>query len=328
MTRFGRYEILGDLGTGAMGTVYRARDTVLEREVAIKMIHTGRDVDSELLERFRREARTCARLHHPNIVTIFDLGELDHDTYIVMELLSGSDFHRLIHARTALPLEVKLRSMIEVCEALDHAHHHGIVHRDVKPANLFLTEENHIKVLDFGIARLEGSNLTVTGRIPGTPNYMAPEQIMGTGVDARSDLFSAAIVFFQLLTFAHPFRSSQIPRQIVEGEPDSLFSFDSSLPVELERVLQKALAKDPARRHQTGAEFAERLRQIMDTVRPGNASMPAMAGTAATENTETMDLPAAELSGLLRANAPAGEASSLAETIDPSVSESQARRRS
>src|ERR1035437_4763561 len=266
MTTLGRYEIVDQIGIGSMGTVYRARDTVLDREVALKTIRTGVDVEPELRERFHREARACARLQHPSIVVVYDLGEVDRTAYIAMELLSGLDFRKLIDARTDIPLAVKIEAMAQVSEALAYAHRHGIIHRDIKPSNLFLVDNKTAKILDFGIARLPSSKLTVAGRILGTPNYMAPEQILVQPTDGRSDLFSAAVVFFEFLVFAHPFRSDIIPRRIVEGEPDSLFDHDSKLPAPLEKIFERALAKDPNRRYRTGDEMGADFRAVLEAL--------------------------------------------------------------
>ena len=267
MTALGRYEIIDKIGAGAMGTVYRARDTVLDREIALKTIRTGPQVEPELHERFYREARACAGLQHPSIVVVYDFGEIDQIAYIAMELLHGSDIRKIIDRRLEIPLVKKIDAMAQVCEALAYAHRHGIVHRDVKPSNLFIIDSKCTKVLDFGIARLPSSMLTGAGRILGTPNYMAPEQILGEPSDARADLFSAAVVFFELLVYSHPFKSDQIPQRIVEGAPDSLFDHDPKLPILLERVLQRAMAKDPERRYRTGSELAGDLRAILEALR-------------------------------------------------------------
>ncbi len=249
-----------------MGTVYRARDTVLDREVALKTIRTGVEVEPELRERFYREARACARLQHPSIVVVHDLGEIDRTAYIAMELLRGLDFRKLIDARTEIALPVKIKAMAEVCDALAHAHLHGIIHRDIKPSNLFLVDGRIAKVLDFGIARLPSSRLTVAGKILGTPNYMAPEQIMVQPADARADLFSAAVVFFEFLVLAHPFKGDVISRRIVQDEPDSLFEYDSRLPAPLEKIFERAFAKNPDLRYQTGDEMAADFRAVLDAV--------------------------------------------------------------
>jgi hypothetical protein len=264
MTTLGRYQIFDKLGTGSMGTVYRAQDTILEREVALKTIRTEGDIHPELRERFYREARACARLQHPSIVVVHDLGEADQVAYIAMELLEGADFRKLIEQRVEIPLAAKLEVMAQVCDALAYAHRRGIVHRDIKPSNLFLIEKKHAKVLDFGIARLPSSHLTQEGKILGTPNYMAPEQVLGKPTDGRSDLFSAAVVFFEFLVYAHPFQGESIPRRIVEDVPDALGAAERKLPILLERVLARGLAKEPDRRYQTGDDFAADLRAVAD----------------------------------------------------------------
>src|ERR1035437_5387202 len=276
MSQLGRYEIIEQMGTGAMGNVYRARDTALDRAVALKTIRTGVDVDQGIRQRFYREARACARLQHPNIITVFDLGEVENTAYIAMELLEGADFRRIIKECRPIPVEAKIAAAAEICDAIAHAHRHGVIHRDIKPSNLFLTKDGRTKVLDFGIARLPSSRLTVAGQILGTPNYMAPEQILGNPSDGRADLFSVAVVFFELLTYVHPFQSKFIPGRIVQGEPDSLFDGNTSLPLVLEKVIARGLAKDPNQRYQTGDEFAADLRTVLDALR-GNAS-PSFSG--------------------------------------------------
>jgi len=267
MTSIGRYEIIESRGAGSMGTVYRARDTVLDRDVALKTIRTGTAVEPELRERFYREAKACARLQHPGIVSVYDLGEADGVAFIAMELLDGTDFRKAIDQRTDVPLSKKIDAMCQVCDALSHAHQHGIIHRDIKPSNLFLLSDMRAKVLDFGIARLPSSHLTVAGQILGTPNYMAPEQILSKPADMRSDLFSAALVFFEFLVYSHPFKSPMIPRRVVEGEPDSLLDYDSSLPAPLDRIFMRALAKDPEQRYRSGVDFANDLRALLDSMR-------------------------------------------------------------
>jgi serine/threonine-protein kinase len=181
-----------------------------------------------------------------------------------MELLKGCDFRRIIHERRDMPIEVKLELMIQVCEALDHAHRLGIVHRDIKPSNLFACSNSRAKILDFGLARLPSSHLTMAGRIMGTPHYMAPEQIRGQASDARADLFSAAVVLFELLVYAHPFRSAVIPRRIVEEEPDSIFDHGMDVPPLLGRIFGRGLAKKPSERYATGHDLAADLRKVLE----------------------------------------------------------------
>jgi serine/threonine protein kinase len=264
MNTLGKYEILAELGTGSMGIIYRARDTILDREVALKTFAQAGSLDPELKERFYREARFCARLHHPNIVTIYDLGEQDGTAFISMELLAGYDMRKFIGERHELPIAERIRIMAAVCDGLQHAHESGIVHRDIKPSNILLTRENVPKILDFGIARFPSSRLTMMGRVLGTPHYMAPEQIMGKPCDARSDLFAAALVTFEMLTYAHPFAGESIPRRIINDDPDSLLKLNPAAPPGLEPVMKKALSKDPAQRYQTAADLAAALRSVLD----------------------------------------------------------------
>jgi len=266
MTLLGKYELLQQLGAGSMGIVYRARDTILDREVALKVMRPETQVENETLERFRREARAGAQLKHPSIVTVYDMGETEGSgTYIAMELLDGTDWRAALKERASLSLGFKINLIVQVCEGLGHAHRHGIVHRDVKPSNLFIHQKNQAKILDFGIARLATSRLTRTGKILGTPNYMAPEQIIGQKCDSRSDLFSAAMVSFEFLSGSHPFQAPFIPKRIANDLPDRLTDIDPRLPVELENVLQKAMDKDPEERFQTGEEFASALRGVAAT---------------------------------------------------------------
>jgi predicted nucleic acid-binding protein len=267
MTRFGKYEIVSELGRGTVGAVYRARDTMLEREVALKVLSEIHSGDVELKERFYREARACARLKHPGIVTVYDFGESDGVPYMVMELLNGRDLRALRSAGHTFAPAAALELMAQVLDALAHAHRAGIVHRDVKPSNIFVQEDSSAKVLDFGIARLPASELTRAGRALGTPDYMAPEQIAGGTCEARSDIFSAAIVAFELLAGSHPFSGDNIPRRIVQSAPQSLTSLRPDLPSSLEAALYRALARQPGERYGTADEFAAALRAIMCEVR-------------------------------------------------------------
>jgi serine/threonine protein kinase len=280
MSGLGKYTILQQLGTGSMGVVYRARDKVLQRDVALKMMRAESQIDPEIVERFFREARACAQLQHPNIITVYDFGQADEGkSFIVMELLDGTDWRNAIGGGVNMPLGLKLDLMAQVCEGLAHAHRHGIVHRDIKPSNLFIHLKTQSKIVDFGIARLPLSNLTRTGKVLGTPNYMAPEQITGERCDAQSDLFSAAIVFFELLTHCHPFKAPFIPRRIALDEPDQLQDIDPSIPIELQEIFSRAFAKDPARRYQTGDELAAALRKQSLVWQLASADQPGIHGT-------------------------------------------------
>jgi serine/threonine protein kinase len=269
LSSLGKYELIEELNSGSMGTVYIARDKILDRKVALKTVLPGAHLDDELKERFYREARACARLQHPSIITIYDFGEENGTAYIAMELLTGTDVRRLIAERRPLPLDVKLDIGAMICEGLDHAHSQGIVHRDIKPSNLFVTEDGRAKILDFGIARTATSSLTMVGRVLGTPNYMAPEQILGKPCDARSDLFSVGIVLFEFIAGSHPFRGESIPRRIVREAPDDLRSALPGAPPEITSILAKALEKKPEARYQSGKDFAADLRAAAVRCRGG-----------------------------------------------------------
>jgi serine/threonine protein kinase len=277
----GKYEIVDQLGSGSMGIVYRAVDKVLDREVALKVLRAEPSAQPELMERFRREARACARLQHPNIVTVYDLGFIENTAFMAMELLDGTDWRRAIREKLRLNIAVpvQLELMAQVCDGLGHAHASGIVHRDVKPSNLFIDRRLNAKILDFGIARLPTSMLTMRGRVLGTPDYMAPEQILGETCEARSDLFAAAIVFFEFLTGVHPFRAPFIPRRISNGTPEQLNELAPLLPQIVGDIFNKALSREAAMRYQTGGEFSSALRAAADQVR--SELNPAIAHDAA-----------------------------------------------
>jgi serine/threonine protein kinase/ribosomal protein L40E len=269
MKTLGKYELLDEIGTGGMGKVCRGRDRVLKREVAIKTIFTG-ETDPEIKQRFYREARVCAALSHPNIVTVFDLGEQQGTSYIAMEYLEGEDLRRFIDRAGSMSLEAKIDFMADVCEGLAHAHENRIVHRDIKPGNIFILKSGKPKILDFGVARISESRLTQPGTPLGTPRYMAPEQLLGKEADPLSDLFSAAVVFYEFLVFKHPFDDpgGAVVQSIINKEPPSLRSFNPYLPERLDRIFSKALSKSPQARYQTGGEFAKELRKVsLDIVR-------------------------------------------------------------
>ena len=268
--RLGRYEVTGELGRGAMGVVYRARDPVINREVALKTIPLAVEFDGRELEearaKFFREAETAGRLSHPHIVTIFDAGEHDGTAYIAMELLRGR--HLVDYAMQArlLPPAIAIEVTARLADALHYAHRQGVVHRDVKPANvMFDPPSGELKITDFGIARLTDSGRTRTGLVLGTPSFMSPEQLQGREVTGRSDLFSLAVTLFQLLTGVLPFRADSMPAlmfRIAHDAAAPIGTVRPGLPAGLQEFLDRALAKDPAARHASGAEFAQALRAL------------------------------------------------------------------
>lgn len=269
----GRYEMLAEIGRGSMGVVYKARDPNIDRIVAVKTILLS-DFDPadgrEYRERFYQEARTAGRLSHPGIVTIFDVGTNpeNHNPYLVMEYVAGSSLDKLLLGnKDGLPLGPALQLVQEIAQALDCAHSQGVIHRDIKPENILITTEGRAKVADFGIARMDQSHLTRVGQIMGSPAYMAPEQLTGETTDARSDLFSLGVVLYTVLTGHRPFQGNSTATvcfKLVHRDPIPVSAWSVDLPPDLDRLLARALAKDPVDRFQTGSEMAQELQRFRE----------------------------------------------------------------
>jgi serine/threonine protein kinase len=278
-TKLGPYEIQSLLGAGGMGEVYRARDTRLNRTVAVKVLPSHLAQKTEARERFEREARAISALNHPYICHLYDIGEQDGHNYLVMEYLEGETLSsRLFRGR--LPLDLALRYGTEIADALDAAHRRGIVHRDLKPGNTFLTAHGECKVLDFGLAQLEASEinadaptagmtapelLTTPGSAVGTAAYMSPEQVRGEELDSRTDIFSFGIMFYQMLTGTLPFpgkTSGVIADGILNRHPEPPAGLNPDLPPEMERIIGKALEKDRDLRYQSVAELRADLKRL------------------------------------------------------------------
>jgi serine/threonine protein kinase len=266
MATFGRYEILGKLGEGAMGVVYRARDSAIGRVVALKMLSAELGAEDELHARFRREAEAIGRLSHPNIVTVYDLGESEGQLYMAMELLEGDDLRSLIERQVDVPLADRVRILVQICEAVAYAHSRGVVHRDIKPANIVVTSAARVKILDFGLARVATrATITRKGMILGTPDYMAPEQAMGKAVDRRSDVFSSGSVFYEFLTGEKPFKGKTLHAvlfQIIQEEPDPVLTLNPELPTRLAAIVHRMLIKDPEKRYQSMDEVGRDLQDM------------------------------------------------------------------
>jgi CHASE2 domain-containing sensor protein/tRNA A-37 threonylcarbamoyl transferase component Bud32 len=268
----GRYEIIKEIGKGAIGTVYLGLDPKINRKVAIKTLRYD-EVSSEQLaevkERFFREAEAAGRLSHPNIVTIFDVGE-DYDiTYMAMEYLDGHDLSSHCRKDNLLPPKVTLNIIIRAAFALDYAHKHKVVHRDIKPANIMLTEKGHVKVTDFGIARLTTADSTQTGVILGTPNYMSPEQVLGKKLDGRSDIFSLGAVFYELLTGEKPFKSNNIGNlmhNIASAKFRPLQEVKPDVPDCCVALANKMLAKSRAQRYSNAGEIVIEAQQCLEKI--------------------------------------------------------------
>jgi serine/threonine protein kinase len=270
-TSLGRYEIEEELGRGAMGVVYRARDPKIDRTVAIKTVSLsglGPDAEEEYRQRFVVEARAAGRLSHSGIVAIFDVGE-EAETrapYLVMEYIEGQSLHQLLSGdNSRLPLSTALRLAQETAEALHYAHEQGVVHRDIKPANILVALDGNPKIADFGIAKLNQSDLTLPGQVLGSPAYMAPEQLSEEQVDGRSDLFSLGVILYFMLTGHRPFQGNSTATvcfKLANREPVTVMAFDSSFPPELDQIVSRAIAKDPTQRYQSGMEMASDIQRL------------------------------------------------------------------
>ncbi len=269
LSSIGKYEIIDVLGEGAMGVVYRALDPVLGREVAIKVMNDALARDDDFRTRFMREARAAGSLQHPNVITVFDCGEVEGHLFIAMELVKGADLEHLMGAGTSLTMADKLEIMIGVLNALSYAHKRGIVHRDIKPANIRVNEEGRALIMDFGIAHIQSSNMTKTGMMVGTPNYMAPEQVMGGKITPQTDIFAAGAVLYELLTNVRPFEGENMHSvlyKIVSEPPPRPEKVVTGLRPDITEVVMKALAKEPADRYATTADMAAALTKGLSTM--------------------------------------------------------------
>jgi len=277
ITQLGRYKINGVLGQGAMGLVYDGLDPGLNRRVAIKTILTKK-LDPEAARmvavRFEREVRAVARLNHPNIIQVYDFGTEGDLAYIVMEFVQGKELKSVFDAGERYDLKSTFRIMMELLDALHLAHEEGIVHRDIKPANVMIDAGNRAKLADFGVARVnepEGNQAEATrvGTMVGTPAYMSPEQTQGQKVDRRSDIFSAGILFYEMLTGKKPFEGTQwgLAKKIIEDDP-AWPSTVVQIPPAIDRIVARALAKEPEVRYQTAKRFSEAMQRVLEGKEP------------------------------------------------------------
>ena len=281
---FGKYEIRGRLGAGAMGTVFDAFDPVIERRAALKTVRRPETNDAEgqeAMARFKREAQAAGRLNHPNIVAVYDYGEDAGNAWIAMELVEGGTLKDPLDRGERFPLPQVVRLMDQVLAALDYSHKRGVVHRDIKPANIMLTTDGSVKIADFGIARIENSSMTQVGTIMGTPAYMAPEQLRGEAVDSRADIWAAGVVLYQLLTGEKPFAGgySSVQHKALNTEPTPPSALTVTAPKAFDGVIGRAMAKRPEDRFATAGAFAEALREAVAAPVPA-AAQPAAAPPA------------------------------------------------
>jgi serine/threonine-protein kinase len=254
-----RYEIVRELGRGGMGVVYLARDSVLEREVAYKVLPEGLRGNANALKNFLREAKAAAQLNHPNIVTVYDAGESEHGLYMAMELVEGTTLKEILRQRGAVSANAAVYILRQMASALQYAHGRKVVHRDIKTANTMWTTEKHVKIMDFGLAKLMEEVRNATTMISGTPFYMSPEQTLGRDVDHRTDLYSLGVTLFELTTGELPFQKGNVPYHHVHTAPPDPRSIKPEIPEGLSKIILRCLQKAPAERFQSAKELIDEL---------------------------------------------------------------------
>jgi serine/threonine protein kinase len=318
MQRIGRYEILGEVGRGAMGVVYRAQDPVIGRTIAIKTIRLTDIGDDEELQRLKerlfREARSAGILSHPHIVTIFDIGQEGDVAYIAMEFVNGDTLEKLMKSPHALSRQMVLDVLRQTAAALDYAHSKGIVHRDIKPANIMINENRAAKIADFGVAKILSQQITQADIVLGTPSYMSPEQIEAKGVDGRSDQFALGVISYQLLTGEKPFTGDTLPTllyKIVKQDAQPLHQLNATLGAQVDPVLKKAMAKSSADRYPTCGEFVDALVSCLSAspgwrpqVRGSISNMPTATPVPSAEAEPTVTVVQSSSSGMMPPPAP------------------------
>jgi serine/threonine-protein kinase len=268
LRKLGRYELLAELGKGAMGIVYRANDPLLDRQVAIKTVSMSLDPQemAEYEGRFYQEAKAAGSLNHPNIVTIYDVGKSGHLAYMAMEFLQGEELRSLLATGQPLPVERAVEIAAQVAEGLAYAHQNGVVHRDVKPANVMLSTTGRVKITDFGIARMRSAEVrTQTGIVLGSPRYMSPEQVAGKRAEPRSDIFSLGVILHEMLTGRPPFTGEDVTSvmfQIMNLVPPPPSSINPRVPEVLDFIVAKAIAKPLDDRYASAEELAKDLREV------------------------------------------------------------------
>ncbi|MEQ1813125.1 MAG: serine/threonine-protein kinase [Candidatus Nitrotoga sp.] len=282
--QLGRYEVIGEIGQGAMGVVYRVNDPLIDRIIAVKTINLNlaEDEKEEYEGRFYQEAKAAGRLSHPNIVTIFDVGKSGDVAYIAMEYLEGRELRDILNDQRHLPIEQILDLAAQIARGLAYAHEHDVVHRDIKPANVMVVRDGHVKITDFGIARMSSAAVrTQTGMVLGSPKYMSPEQVLGKVIDQRSDVFSLGVTLYEMLTGQVPFTGENVNAimyqtlNVIPAPPSML---NPDVPEMLNFIVAKALAKDLNDRYQNAREFANDLRACRDTMPRSKARVDLVGG--------------------------------------------------
>lgn len=282
-TIIGRYQVVATLGQGAMGTVYKAVDPLIERTVAIKTINLNlsKEERARFEERFYREAKSAGRLNHSNIVTIYDVGETDDIAYIAMEYLDGESLREMLDSGVVLPVDMIGTIAARIADALNYAHENQVVHRDIKPANIMITPGRDVKIMDFGIAQIPAGSRTQLGTVLGSPQYMAPEQVAGGTTDGRTDIFALGVVLYEMLTGTLPFNGdnlSAIMYKVLNEDPAPPSTLNPRVPPFFDRIVSRALAKRPRDRYQTAGAFARDLR-AGDGAPPDAERLPAAGMT-------------------------------------------------
>ncbi len=274
LSQLGRYEVLEELGRGSMGIVYRARDPLIDRFVAVKVINLASLSPQQIRKyetRLHHEAKSAGRLNHPNIFTIHDMGKCGDVAYIAMEMLQGRELREVIDGRGGLSVDQALDIAIQVAHGLAYAHQHGVAHHDIKPANIMVLDGSHVKIADFGLAQMSPSLVrTPTGYVLGSPSYMSPEQAQGLALDARSDIFSLGVILYEMLTRRLPFRGAdvtEVMRQIVKDSPPAPSSINTRVPRMLDRIVERCLEKKAGARYQDAGELADDLRACREMLR-------------------------------------------------------------
>lgn len=325
VSQLGRYVVIGELGQGAMGVVYKAKDPLIDRVVAIKTINLGLAMDEkeEYEGRFYQEAKAAGRLNHPNIVTIYDVGKSGDVAYIAMEFLEGRELRDVLKEGTLLPVEQVLNIVAQVAQGLAYAHEHDIIHRDVKPSNIMVIRDGNVKITDFGIARMASSSVrTQTGMVLGSPKYMSPEQVMGKTIDQRSDIFSLGVMLYEMLTGQAPFDGENVNAimyQTLNAITPPPSTLNPSVPEMVNFIVAKALAKKVEDRYQNAKDFADDLRTCCDTMPRAGQQVDISKAPAGVERKLSDTI---EISGRMGAGEEEGKSASyagLSKAFDSSV---------